>query len=217
MGTNYSREPLDYSPSGSINNPGLAITIIVGVLCLAVGYYVGHHGLPSSVAPSGGMTGNDISVHFSPKGGCTEAAVAEIDDAHQSIEMQAYSFTSKEIASALISAAHRGVKVTIITDEKDLDARSKAGQCAHAGCTVLADGVHAIAHNKIILIDGHSIITGSFNFTEQAESHNAENLVIIHNHRDLYAEYDRNFRAHAGHSKPYSDSMIKESKRGRLE
>jgi phosphatidylserine/phosphatidylglycerophosphate/cardiolipin synthase-like enzyme len=217
MGNNFSREPLDYAPGGSINSPGLAVMTIVALVCLAAGYFLGHHAPPSSLAPSAAISREDISVHFSPKGGCTDAAVTEIDDAHQSIEMQAYSFTSKEIASALISAAHRGVKVTIIADEKDLDARSKAGQCARAGCTVLADGVHAFAHNKIILIDGRSIITGSFNFTEQAESRNAENLVIIHNHPDLYGAYERNFQTHARHSKPYSDAMMKESKRGRIE
>ena len=38
---------------------------------------------------------------------------------------------------------------------------------------------HAIAHNKIIVIDGKTVITGSFNFTKAAEEKNAENLLII--------------------------------------
>ena len=34
-------------------------------------------------------------------------------------------------------------------------------------------------HNKIMLIDGDTIITGSFNFTKAAEESNAENLLVL--------------------------------------
>ena len=42
------------------------------------------------------------------------------------------------------------------------------------------DAEHAIAHNKVMIIDGETVITGSFNFTKAAEENNAENLLIIH-------------------------------------
>jgi len=34
---------------------------------------------------------------------------------------------------------------------------------------VKIDVIHAIAHNKIMIIDGETVITGSFNFTKAAE------------------------------------------------
>jgi hypothetical protein len=49
------------------------------------------------------------SVHFSPRGGCTEAVVAELNRARQCVLAQAYSFASAPIAKALIEAHRRGV------------------------------------------------------------------------------------------------------------
>ena len=49
----------------------------------------------------------------------------------------------------------------------------------HADIPVLIDAKHAIAHNKVMIIDGKTVITGSFNFTKAAEEQNAESLVII--------------------------------------
>ena len=48
------------------------------------------------------------------------------------------------------------------------------------GIPVKIDAKHAIAHNKVMIIDGETVITGSFNFTKAAEENNAENLLRIH-------------------------------------
>jgi phosphatidylserine/phosphatidylglycerophosphate/cardiolipin synthase-like enzyme len=64
------------------------------------------------------------------------------------------------------------------------------------------DAEHAISHNKVMIIDGEIVITGSFNFTKAAQEKNAENLLII---RDptLAVQYTQNWQAHAQHSQPY--------------
>jgi phosphatidylserine/phosphatidylglycerophosphate/cardiolipin synthase-like enzyme len=66
----------------------------------------------------------------------------------------------------------------------------------------LIDANHAIAHNKVIIIDGDTVLTGSFNFTKAAQEKNAENLVII---RDaaVAARYTQNWEMHRQHSQPY--------------
>jgi len=51
------------------------------------------------------------------------------------------------------------------------------------GRSVKIDAQHAIAHNKVMIIDGETVITGSFNFTKAAEENNAENLLVIHDKR----------------------------------
>lgn len=56
---------------------------------------------------------------------------------------------------------------------------SPADFLAHAGTPMKIDAAHAIAHNKVMIIDGETIITGSFNFTRAAEDKNAESLLII--------------------------------------
>ncbi|MHB8205269.1 MAG: phospholipase D-like domain-containing protein [Desulfomonilaceae bacterium] len=63
-------------------------------------------------------------------------------------------------------------------------------------------GTCAIAYNKIIIIDGTTVITGSFNFTKAAEVRNAENLLIIRS-PELAKSYIRNWERHREHSEPY--------------
>jgi len=64
------------------------------------------------------------------------------------------------------------------------------------------DAEHAIAHNKIMIIDGYLVLTGSFNFTKAAEENNAENLLLI-NEPLLAKRYLKNWRAHEANSQPY--------------
>jgi len=145
-----------------------------------------------------------VEVYFSPHGGCTEAVVRELDLAKQTVFVQAYSFTSKEIAVALDNAKARGVAVHVILDKSNLTENySDADFVAHHGISVLIDAEHTIAHNKIIMIDGQVVITGSFNFTEQAERSNAENLLVIHD-RALAERYLANWHVHEAHSQPYT-------------
>ena len=144
-----------------------------------------------------------IQVFFSPHGGCTEAAVENLKKATNSVLVQAYSFTSAPIAQALVDAEKRGVKVQVILDKSQRTEKySSADFVAHAGIPTFIDTKHAIAHNKIMVIDGKTILTGSFNFTKAAESSNAENLLVIQD-AALAKKYTANWYAHLQHSDPY--------------
>ena len=145
----------------------------------------------------------DIQVYFSPQGGCTEAVVANLDKATNTILVQAYSFTSAPIAKALVDAKKRGVKVQVILDKSQRTERySSADFVQRAGVATFIDAKHAIAHNKIMVIDGQTILTGSFNFTKAAEEKNAENLLVIQD-AALAAKYTANWQAHLKHSEAY--------------
>ena len=145
-----------------------------------------------------------MEVYFSPEGGCTEAVVREIDAAQTSILVQAYSFTSAPIAKALVEAHQRGVHVEAILDRSQKSEKySAADFVLHAGIPTMIDAKHAIAHNKVIIIDGGIVITGSFNFTKAAEEHNAENLLVIRD-RQIAEKYTANWQLHAAHSEQYS-------------
>lgn len=145
----------------------------------------------------------DIQVFFSPKGGCTEAVVANLDKATNTVLVLAYSFTSAPIAKALVDAEKRGVKVQVILDKSNRTEKySSAYFIQRTGIPTFIDAKHAIAHNKIMVIDSHTILTGSFNFTKAAEKENAENLLVIQD-ADLAAKYTANWQAHLKHSEPY--------------
>ena len=142
-------------------------------------------------------------VYFSPHGGCTEAVVKALEKAKATVLVQAYSFTSAPIAKALVEAAKRGVKVDVILDKSQRTEKySEADFMVHAGIPTLIDAKHAIAHNKVMVIDGATVITGSFNFTKAAEESNAENLLILQD-ATLADKYAANWKAHAEHSEPY--------------
>jgi phosphatidylserine/phosphatidylglycerophosphate/cardiolipin synthase-like enzyme len=126
------------------------------------------------------VVASDIQVFFSPNGGCTEAVVENVGKAKSTILVQAYSFTSAPIAKALVDAEKRGVKVQVILDKSQRTEKySDADFLLHEGVPTFIDAKHAIAHNKIIIIDSHTVLTGSFNFTKAAEENNAENLLVI--------------------------------------
>jgi len=145
-----------------------------------------------------------IEICFSPHGGCTEAVVREINAAKTSILVQAYSFTSAPIAKALVEAHKRGVHVEVILDEsQETEEYSSADFLLHAGVPTMIDAEHAIAHNKVMIVDAAVVITGSFNFTSSAESRNAENLLVIRDPQ-IAEKYATNWKNHIAHSTEYT-------------
>ena len=143
-------------------------------------------------------------VYFSPHGGCTEAVVDALNSARTTILVQAYSFTSAPIAQALVAAKKRGVQVLVILDKSQRSERySSADFVAHEGIPTWIDEKPAIAHNKVMVIDGHIVVTGSFNFTKAAEEKNTENLLVIDD-PELAVKYTGNWKARQGYSVVYA-------------
>jgi phosphatidylserine/phosphatidylglycerophosphate/cardiolipin synthase-like enzyme len=159
---------------------------------------------PVSTIP---VQNNSVAAYFSPEGGCTEVIVKEIGTAKAEIYVQAYSFTSTPIAKALLDASKRGVKVEAILDKSQRTAKySSATFLAHVHIPTYIDDKHAIAHNKIMVLDGATVITGSFNFTKAAEERNAENLLIIRS-QELAKQYLDNWEQHRRHSEEYQPRL----------
>jgi len=143
-------------------------------------------------------------VYFSPRGGCTEAVVRELNAARQTVLVQAYSFTSAPIASALVAASRRGVRVEAVLDKSNKTGKySEADFLLNGRIPTYIDDKHAIAHNKVMIIDGETVLTGSFNFTKAAEESNAENLLILRS-THLAGLYSNSFLEHREHSPPYT-------------
>lgn len=117
---------------------------------------------------------------FSPEGHCTDKIVTAINAAQSSIFVMAFSFTSPEIAGALVEAHKRGVEVKVLIDKSQLKEKySQLPFLVKKGIPTFIDSATGIAHNKVILLDKHLTLTGSFNFTRAAESKNAENVLLI--------------------------------------
>ena len=152
-------------------------------------------------------------IYFSPNGGTTQAIIKEINEAKSEILVQAYSFTSSPIAKALVDATKRGVKVEAILDKSQRkDSYTEATFLTNMKIPTYIDSKHAIAHNKVMVIDKATVITGSFNFTKAAEDRNAENLLIIKS-KDLAKLYLGNWGEHREHSEDYQRKQTTASKK----
>lgn len=147
-------------------------------------------------------------VAFTP-GDDASALVAEaINKARKQVLVQAYSFTHKDIAEALVAAKRRGVDAQMIADRQQMEtgATSLVAWLAQQGVPVWIDADHAAAHNKVMVIDNGTqdaiVITGSFNFTHAAQHRNAENLLVMRGNPTLAEAYAANWRRHKIHSLP---------------
>lgn len=142
----------------------------------------------------------EAAVFFSPNGGAEDAIVRSIDNAKSRIRMQAFLFSNKEITQALIRAHQRGIKVDVIIDKKMPKKKpNTTSDLIEAGVPTFFDTVHRTAHDKIIIVDDDTVLTGSFNFVKVAETKNGENLLILKS-KPLAKEYIKNWNKHFSHS-----------------
>ena len=124
--------------------------------------------------------GASVQVLFSPRGGGRAAVLSELKSARRSIELMTFSLTDKELGDTIVSKHKAGLRV-----EGVFDNWLAAGQYSlyepfkKRGLSVLKDGNQALLHHKIIIIDGKTVITGSFNYSENAEASNNENFLIV--------------------------------------
>lgn len=135
-------------------------------------------------------------VEYSPNGGGEQLVVNAINAAHQQILVQAYNFTSPAILQALYDAkTKRGVDVRLILDKSNEQVRYQQliQPFIAAKVPVYTDYSVAIAHNKVMIIDNSTVITGSFNFTVSAQRRNAENVEAFYNCPVMAAPYVQNW------------------------
>ena len=137
---------------------------------------------------------------FSPGGGCTNLVVKEIDGARRDIRVMAYDFTSVPIAGALARAKRRGVDVEIVFDSQNAgNSYSRVNFLRGNGIPIFIDTHVELMHDKVMIIDSKTVITGSFNWTKAAEFYNAENLLVVRS-RQLAGLYLQNWNFQARQS-----------------
>ena len=119
-------------------------------------------------------------VLFSPKGGCTDAIVKQVEQSTKTIDIMMYSFSSRPIIQALDKAKERSVVIRVLLDKgQETQKYAKGRYLAARGIAVKYDTGKGLMHNKVGIFDGKLMFTGSFNWTAQAENNNAENLLLI--------------------------------------
>ncbi|MGB0128784.1 MAG: phospholipase D family protein [Rhodocyclaceae bacterium] len=153
-----------------------------------------------------------IEVAFSPWDDTEGLVLRTIQSAKSTIYVQAYIFTSRKVADALIDAKRRGVRVEVLADrETTLKGRNRIADLADAGISVWLEYRYAVAHNKVIITDPRSpdcaVVTGSYNFTYSAHAKNAENVLVIRSNPDVARSYYNNFLRHRDGAIPYRAAL----------
>jgi phosphatidylserine/phosphatidylglycerophosphate/cardiolipin synthase-like enzyme len=142
--------------------------------------------------PAPAVCAASIETGFSPEGTALPLVLKTIETAQHEIRLMGYSFTSPEVVSALVRAKHRGVDVKIVLDDKGN--RNKTSQAAmnivvNAGIPLRTNGRYAIMHDKVIIVDNHTVESGSFNMTRSAASRNSENVLVINDVPEVAQAY----------------------------
>jgi phosphatidylserine/phosphatidylglycerophosphate/cardiolipin synthase-like enzyme len=153
--------------------------------------------------------GEEIRACFAPPlaGACDPlvTVLRMIDAARTAIRIQMYTLTLQEVVNALVRARRRGVDVRVIVDRgqlrQDRNDSFRITRLASAGIPVLVDNLPGLMHNKVMVIDEETVLTGSFNYTWGAEHWNAENLLVLHDPA-VAAEYLRDWNQRAAQSGP---------------
>lgn len=136
----------------------------------------------------------EVQVFFSPNGGGRQAVLDELAGANKRITFMTFSLTDPEIGQTMIQKAKDGVKVQGIFDRwLAAGDYSLHDTFKKSGLPVLKDGNEALMHHKVMVIDNRTVITGSFNFSNNAEHNNNEAMFIIRNAPQVAKNYEAEF------------------------
>lgn len=154
---------------------------------------------PSTVANQSAIVNNTpVKILFGSEDNVANALAEEIGKADKSIQFMAFSFTHDGMGKAMMDRANRGVRVRGIFEVRGSQTQySELPRFFCEGVPVRQDGNPNTFHHKVIVLDGKTVLTGSFNFSNNADRSNDENVVIIENPKiaSLYLqEFERRWQ-----------------------
>lgn len=76
-----------------------------------------------------------------------------------------------------------------ISQDQSGKARAALGTVSNAGIVVRTISVYPIHHDKIICVDGTTVETGSFNYSDAAARKNSENVLVMWGNPKLASVY----------------------------
>jgi phosphatidylserine/phosphatidylglycerophosphate/cardiolipin synthase-like enzyme len=121
-----------------------------------------------------------IENYFAPEDNVAQHVAAKLGQARRSIDFLAFSFTHDGIAQAVLDRTRAGVQVSGVFETTGSETRfSEYGKMKQAGLDVYQDGNPYTMHHKVFIIDDATVIFGSFNFSDNADKANDENLLIV--------------------------------------
>ncbi|MCI0477438.1 MAG: phospholipase D-like domain-containing protein, partial [Anaerolineales bacterium] len=135
---------------------------------------------PGGTTPRLTIGGSAVENYFAPEDRVAEKIAARLKQAARTIDFMAFAFTDDQIGAVVLERAKGGVAVRGVFELTGSDtSASEYGKLKNAGLDVRQDGNSFAMHHKVFIVDGKTVIFGSFNFSQNAEEENDENLLII--------------------------------------
>ena len=158
------------------------------------GGFFGADSPPDTPFPSIVHEDTIVEVYFSPDDGVLDQIISLVRGAQDSIDILAFSLTSDDLADALLDQSSQGVDVSAVFDAEQVDSNigGKYEVLLDAGLDVRRDTLDGLMHHKVIVVDNQVVLFGSYNFSNNAEYKNDENVVIVYD-ADLAGEFTREF------------------------
>lgn len=150
-----------------------------------------------------------LQTGFSPEGSAEALVLKVIGSAKHDLRMMGYSFTSPTISAALAKAARSGVDVKLVLDDHGNEGRASKNAMnyvVNAGVQLRTIDKYKIQHDKVIVVDGQTVETGSFNYTASAAKANSENVLVAWEVPDLAADYLRHWQSRWDQGTDYRSS-----------
>ena len=123
-----------------------------------------------------------VQILFSPEDNVISHLVPLVQKARKSIYFMAFSFTNNKLTDAMLERAQAGLTVTGIFERRASETEYSAlPPMFCAGLPVRQDGNPGTFHHKVIIIDNKIVVTGSLNFSDNADESNSENTIVITN------------------------------------
>ncbi len=135
-----------------------------------------------------------INAYFAPEDNVERIILRRLHRAKRSIRFMAFSFTSDRIGETVIRKHDEGLDVKGLFERSGSNSRySEYVKMKIEGVPVKLDRNRNSMHHKVFIIDETTVITGSYNFSRNANRNNDENILIISN-REIARIYLDEFR-----------------------
>ena len=146
------------------------------------GYAFGPDSPADTPYPRVTVAGTLVENYFAPEDGAAAHILEILQSARASIYFMAFAFTRADFAETLIERAGAGVTVQGVFEKRQIEAGADSAWNAltQAGLEVRQDGNRYNLHSKVFLVDQEIVVLGSYNFSQNAEKRNDENVLIIH-------------------------------------
>ncbi|MBI3914418.1 MAG: phospholipase [Chloroflexi bacterium] len=170
-----------YNNNGiAIQSPELARNYTVTFEKMFTDKKFGAQRKPGGTTPRLTIAGVTVENYFSPEDDVADKIVARLKTAARTIDFMAFSFTDDAIGAVIRERAKAGVKVRGVFENTASETQfSEYPIMQKAGLDVWQDGNPYLMHHKVFIIDGKTVIFGSFNFSQNADTSNDENLLMI--------------------------------------